>query len=108
MRSVIHSAARSIAFRRTDWIPCFSHHFRNRSSPKKNRGANPGLVGQAVSPAFHNSFKVNPAGAGLHGLDECTIESETAIARVQDDIWYRKSKGSNAISGGIVGHASRG
>src|SRR5713101_5619412 len=59
------------------------------------------------APGRNNSCRLNPSGTGRFGSWAWTIDSTTTIARVQEDIWYRKLP-SSVISGGTDGTYSRG
>ncbi len=68
----------------------------------------PSLRNAGLTPGSQSSSKVKPAGTGMRGLAACTMESETTMARVHDDIWYSSFQGSSTTSGGMLGQYRRG
>src|SRR5438552_4184547 len=100
-----------MAFRRMLFEPLRSHHFTARSPARKKlrqENARGSRANSGLTPASQSSSRLKPAGTGLCGLAACTIESATTMARVHEDIWYRKLKGSRTISGGTLGQKRRG
>src|SRR5690348_16581819 len=98
MRSIIHSLAFSMAFLRSLREPRRSHHFRNQSAERKMlcqvSHSRSFLNDQAgLTQGFQISSRVKPSVTGSRGLAAWTMESDTTIARVHEDIWYRKSNG---------------
>src|SRR6185437_10924508 len=91
--------------------PCLSHHFSARSNFRKKlrQEKKPSSLRKAgLAPGSQSSSRVNPAGTGRRGFEECVIASGITMVRVHDDIWYIRLNGSSAISGGIAGQNSRG
>src|ERR1035438_6570643 len=104
MRSIIHALAFSMAFRRTLFDPLRSHHFSSRSTVRKTlcqvsqRGS---LWNAGLAPGSQISSRLKPGGTGRRGLAAWTMASDTTMARVHADIWYRKWNGSSTDGEGV-------
>src|SRR5208283_3449407 len=102
-----------MAFLRIAFEPLRSHHFRNQSALRKilcqvSHWRSFWNDHAGLAPGFQISSRWKPSGTGMRGLAACKMESETTMARVQADIWYRKSNGSSTTSGGMLGQYCRG
>ena len=90
MRSIIHSLAFSMALAADAFEPCRSHHFSIRSTLRKKLcqvNSASSLVKCGAHAGQPEFVQVKTRGTGRHGLAACTMESETTMARVQEDIW---------------------
>src|ERR1017187_3961765 len=102
-----------MAFLRKLLEPLRSHHFRNQAALRKmlcqvSHGRSFWNYQAGLAPGFQISSRWKPSGTGMRGLAACRMESDTTMARVQANIWYRKSKGSSTTSGGMLGQYWRG
>src|SRR5471030_809156 len=111
-RSIIQSLARYTARRLMAFENRLrSHHLSIRSNVRKalchvNQERYQRKAG--LTPGSQISSRLKPAGTGRRGLAACAMASDTAMARVHADIWYRKSNGSSTTSGGMLGQYCRG